>query len=209
MTNATDLAGAPRIINSITDMGAYESGLRDIAVQSVGDPAHRAPTVEHTFTGYVVARTPVEYIIGGLQRTAHGTAGYGLGVVTQTYSGRRALHDYVGRQQCRRRVSQGTRANLITAAPRFAYVAPGGAHQYPYTNWMIAATDAVAAVAAAWHGSQVLVTDGVYAIRSPIELAVGAVLRSSNGPRQPCWMDERRPLPDAEPPAGPQPAALP
>jgi len=184
MTNATDLAGAPRIINSITDMGAYELVFGTLQCNPSGDPLIGLQPLSVTFTGYVVGTNTggIYYWWDFNGDGAWDRQGYGLGVVTQTYPAAGRYTITLAVSNAAGEVSQRTRANLITAAPRFAYVAPGGAHQYPYTNWMIAATDAVAAVAAAWHGSQVLVTDGVYAIRSPIELAVGAVLRSVNGP---------------------------
>ncbi|MBP7830186.1 MAG: hypothetical protein KA248_09745 [Kiritimatiellae bacterium] len=184
MTNATDLAGSPRILNEVTDMGAYEYAYGALACNPSADPLVGLQPLWVVFTGYVTGTNT-----SGLyyQWDCNGDSiwdaqGYGLGVVTQLYEAAGRYTVALAVSNAAGEVSQRTRTNLVTVAPLVAYAAPGGAHQYPYTNWAGAATDLVAAVGAAWHGSQVLVTDGVYAIRSPLDLSVAAALRSVNGP---------------------------
>ena len=46
--------------------------------------------------------------------------------------------------------------------PRTFYVSPGGLHQPPFTNWIMAATNIQAAVDEAAAGDRVIVTNGVY-----------------------------------------------
>ncbi len=184
MTNATDLAGSPRILNGITDMGAFEYAYGALECNPSADPLIGLEPLRVVLTGYAAGTNT-----SGLyyQWDYNGDSiwddqGYGLGVVTQLYEAAGLYTVALAVSNAAGETSARARTNLITVAPLIAYAAPGGTHQYPYTNWAVAATDLAAAVGAAWHGSQILVTDGVYAIRSPLELAVAATLRSVNGP---------------------------
>jgi len=61
------------------------------------------------------------------------------------------------------------------------YVSHSGTHQWPYTNWITAATDIQSAIDAASGGETVLVADGVFAVSSEIMVDTNLVVRSVNG----------------------------
>ncbi len=83
----------------------------------------------------------------------------------------------------------------ITSLPPVSgdrYVSLSGAHAYPFTNWVTAATNIQAAVNAANPGESVIVTDGVYnvgmsvtpgyTLPNRVRATNGVVIRSVNGP---------------------------
>ncbi len=63
------------------------------------------------------------------------------------------------------------------------YVAPGGAHQAPYTNWLLAATTLQAAVdaAAAGPSSSVWVSNGAYRVTAPVVVTSAVCVRGLSG----------------------------
>lgn len=61
------------------------------------------------------------------------------------------------------------------------YVSLSGAHQWPYTNWITAATNLQAAVDAATGGESVLVAAGRYAPTVEITVTTNLTIRSANG----------------------------
>ncbi len=80
-----------------------------------------------------------------------------------------------------------THAYVYTGLPNNIahYVSPSGLHVSPFTNWLQAATNIQSAIDVAREGDTVLVTDGVYAVRTPIvvvsrSVSVCSVNGSSN-----------------------------
>jgi parallel beta-helix repeat protein len=73
----------------------------------------------------------------------------------------------------------------VRVLPSALYVAPGGSHQWPYTNWSTAATNLQSAIDAAGStpttGSWVWVASGVYTVRQPVVLASHVTLKSAAG----------------------------
>ncbi|MFC1463161.1 LamG-like jellyroll fold domain-containing protein, partial [Verrucomicrobiota bacterium] len=62
------------------------------------------------------------------------------------------------------------------------YVSLQGAHVYPFTNWLVAATNIQAGVDAAVDGDTVWVSNGVHVISNTIEVTKGLTLKSFKGP---------------------------
>lgn len=71
---------------------------------------------------------------------------------------------------------------LAHASAATLFVAPGGSHTPPFTNWATAATNIAAAVTLAGPGDTVLVSNGLYAVRSLVYLGQGVRVQSVNGP---------------------------
>ena len=73
-------------------------------------------------------------------------------------------------------------ANLALATERYVSLAGSNDAAGGYTNWAGAATGLQDAVSAAWHGTRILVTNGVYALGAPVEINVGLTLSGVNAP---------------------------
>lgn len=69
----------------------------------------------------------------------------------------------------------------ITTGLAVHHVSPEGLHVPPFTNWVDAATNIQAAVDVAQYGAYVVVTDGVYAVSSPLTITNGITVVSVNG----------------------------
>lgn len=61
------------------------------------------------------------------------------------------------------------------------YVAPGGSHSYPYTNWLTAATNIQSAVDAVAGGGSVWVSNGTYSVDATVTCDKSLSLLSLNG----------------------------
>ena len=60
-----------------------------------------------------------------------------------------------------------------------AYAAPDGAHQFPYTNWVTAATNIQDAVNAGMPGSEVMVAPGTYPLYEQLTIHDGIAVKST------------------------------
>jgi PKD repeat protein len=69
----------------------------------------------------------------------------------------------------------------IDALP-MVFVSPMGSHTFPYATWETAATNITAALTACADGSQITVTNGVYALYEPIVVDHAIAIQSVNGP---------------------------
>lgn len=76
---------------------------------------------------------------------------------------------------------EGIPGSLVDFASN-AYVAPDGAHVWPYDKWDKAARDIASAMEACRDRSTIWVASGSYALAGPIEVTAGIHLRAVNGP---------------------------
>ena len=67
------------------------------------------------------------------------------------------------------------------APPADRYVSPSGSHQYPYTNWITAATSIMAAVDVAVRGDVVFVTNATYLLSEPVVVTTGVTVQGVAG----------------------------
>ncbi|MBN2561436.1 MAG: hypothetical protein JXQ75_10960, partial [Phycisphaerae bacterium] len=61
------------------------------------------------------------------------------------------------------------------------YVSPSGSHEFPFTNWVTAAREIQAAVAAGLNGDSILVSNGTYALISRVCVAKGLTVQGVGG----------------------------
>ena len=159
MTNATDLAGNPRILDGRVDMGTYEYN----ALQSTGavSAVLSADYPVATTSGQVnLAAAVAGRAIGCLWQWDDGTA------VSNVYSAGH-IFSTVGDHTVRFTVWNLDTTNRVeftvhVVPPATRYVSLAGAHTPPFTNWPSAATNIQAAVDATLPGDLVLVASGVY-----------------------------------------------
>jgi len=182
-----DLEGKTRIVGGTVDMGAHElrpltCGLWCDRLQVTLAEMEEEPL---TFTSYVDGAKPEDLFYrwdfdddGRWDREGTGLCAIQYAYPTDgTFSVRLEVHR-----------NDGITADYVrdfyveVIGPRW-FVSPAGSHTYPYTNWVTAATNVQPAIdASAGQVGMVLVTDGVYAVTSPLSITNSVVLRSVNGP---------------------------
>ena len=174
MSGATDLDGIPRILGGTADMGAYEADYHVVTVvpgtNGTVSPSGtfrmlRGQPLRVTFAPYM------NYYVADVL-----IDGQSVGVMTG-YTFENVTNDH-------------TISATFLPSPAVTYVAPDGAHVYPYDTWEKAASNLQAAVDAVDTGGTVWVTNGVYAaggatvfgMSNRVALTRTVTLQSVNGP---------------------------
>ena len=191
MAGAVDLAGRGRIGGARVDVGAHEfhegaqTGEVSVAIfarwtnAATGYPLPFAAEVEGDALGFAWDWGDGETTANAETAThAFATAGVFHVVLTATNWAR----------------SASATATVAVAVDPVCYVAPGGGHVAPFTNWAGAATDIQSAVDAAAAGGRVLVSNGTYAaggvagypagsrLTNRVAIHLPATVQSVNGP---------------------------
>lgn len=177
MTNATDLAGNPRIISGRVDMGAYEFNPLYHATGAItailsADYTNAAPGGGIAFAAAVTGRATgcVWQWDDGMTsanvfNTSH--AFQTVGVHTATFT----AWNYGS--------TNSVEFTIYVAPAATHYVSLAGGHIPPFTNWSSAATNIQAAIDVAFPADNVLVASGVYSYGDAF--AAGAPNRVSLG----------------------------
>ncbi|MCE9613686.1 MAG: right-handed parallel beta-helix repeat-containing protein [Lentisphaerae bacterium] len=185
MPGAADLAGAPRLSGAGPDRGAYEYLTGALEANFVASPRSGPSPLPVTFTAYL-AGTNLEGLVYAWDFEGDGTndiAGEGLTSVTNPYavfglhSPALTVTNAAGDRDTVRRADY-----ISVDGPAHVYVSPEGSHEFPYTNWLTAATNIASALTAAFNGTVVWVTNGTYQPAGELVLAQNMELRSVNGP---------------------------
>lgn len=79
------------------------------------------------------------------------------------------------------RVGHG-RADIGAYETAWRYVSQGGGHRSPFLSWADASTNIQSALDVAWAGDTVEVSNGLYAVSSPVSVTNSVALRGSGGP---------------------------
>jgi predicted outer membrane repeat protein len=164
MTGKTDLDGHDRILAYRVDMGAYES------TYGTQGPFIDITTTPHTvssYTGTITISGTTDYNVVGIMLISNET--YDISTEFPAAPGWTAPAIPL---LCGENVLTVSGTNLygvmsvdqvvITRQMATNYVSPAGTHQYPYTNWTMAATNIQAAVDAIPLGGLTLVSNGIY-----------------------------------------------
>ena len=181
MTGAFDYSGQARIIGGVVDVGAYEVGA--LVAHLVATPLRGVPPLTVAFTALVTGTntTGVGRRWDFTNDGAFDTAGLAVPGITNVYTNtgyftvRLVVTNAIGQSGVL------IRTNYIAAQP-IRYVAPGGLHVSPFTNWLQAATNVAAALALAGDRGTVLVSNGTYALSGPLVLTGGVQVVGVNGP---------------------------
>ena len=191
MAGATDLAGRARIGGARVDVGAYEfhagahTGAMAVAI---------AATWTNAATGYPLPfAAEVEGDALGFEwNWGDGTSAANEETATHAFATAGVFEVVLTATN-----HAGTASATVTVAAvenPIAYVAPGGGHVAPFTNWAGAATDIQSAVDAAAAGGLVLVSNGTYAaggvaghpegsrLTNRVAILVPLTVMSVNGP---------------------------
>jgi hypothetical protein len=184
MDSATDLDGNSRIVNGAVDMGAYESFTGPLTGNAIADVVDGTGPRKVVFEAFA-SGTNTASLFYSWDFNGDGTAdlqGYGLRVVTN-------LYDAFGRFDFALTVSNAVGQSYTVSKPEYIKVGPAiayvrrasGSPAYPFTNWVMAATNIQTAVDAGEEGTLVVVTDGTYRVTSPLVLRKGVTVRSVHG----------------------------
>ncbi|MFH0908255.1 MAG: choice-of-anchor Q domain-containing protein [bacterium] len=155
MAEATDLAGASRVLDDVVDIGAYEF--------IASAPLMAVVTVDHTNVAAGYASTFAAHIRGECLGFV-----WDWGDGAQTSDTTPASHAYaaLGTYEVVLRASNLTLSAAATVTVQVVesihYVSPDGAHEAPFISWETAATNIQSAIDVAVAGGLVLVTNGVY-----------------------------------------------
>jgi len=182
MVGATDLAGNPRILNAVVDMGAYEYVTGPLECFVSADVTDIAPPAKVVFTAYVYGTNVNVQSYAWDFGDGKTTNGATLRVVTN-------LYETIGSHTVKLTVSNDvgetftvTNLHYIAVWDTKAYVwtnSPSPAK--PYNTWTNASRTIGDAVVAAPAGTVVIVTNGTYNITAPITLSRAITVRSVEG----------------------------
>ena len=179
---ATDLDGNPRIDESgLIDIGPYEvhvSGLSATIAASPSPPDGLIP-LPVSFSASVEGGTASSYswyIDGALAETTASPSW------TKTF-------DVPGTYVVSLKVSEdgaeydGDNTIAVNAYPATILVSPEGtaASAFPYATWATAATNIATAIDAAYDGTEIVVSNGLYRIRAAFSLSKAAKIRGLTG----------------------------
>jgi predicted outer membrane repeat protein len=183
---AVDLAGNPRNMAAVVDMGAYElqvSGA-EFGCSFSGEPVTGTNSLQVVFTASLTgSEAQTNNAWYGWDFTNGGTYGQsGTNLVTVTnlypepgrYTVRLVASNALGE------VTNRIRTDYITVYAPIAHVSTNGLPQWPYAAWATAAANIQDALDVGGN-TPVLVTNGTYRVTSTLAMAGGAVLRSVNG----------------------------
>jgi len=194
-----DLDGNPRIHNETVDIGAYEYGSVSPPSVTITTPSQ---TVPYDTTSVSLSGTANERAVGAMW-ISNAVNGMLEVFATSTDWISPAVEIEVGENEL---TVYGTNAVGVIAQDSAVitretgtdgtvhYVSLSGAHLYPFTNWVSAATNIQAAVDAAQSNDTVRVTNGVYAtggaitpgysLNTRVVVAKSVTVESVNGPRE-------------------------
>ena len=182
MAGALDISGQERVLNAWVDMGAYEYA-GQLACSFTG--VREGPDPLETVLVALVSGTntsPLHYSWDFENDGTFEVSGWGLSVVTNMFSGWGQHGIGLTVSNSSGEVACCIVEDYINVGPAFLYVAPGGTHTAPYTNWHTAATNIQSAVDLSVNGTAVVVSNGSYLLSGPITLLRGVTLTSLSGP---------------------------
>ncbi|MGD9874689.1 MAG: right-handed parallel beta-helix repeat-containing protein [Kiritimatiellia bacterium] len=168
MTGVLDLDGSARIIYGQVDIGAYESSAPTVVADFAGTPQDGRIPLGVTFSGSFIGVGETGTMFYAWDFDNNGTfdqQGLGLHTVSHTYSN--TLYHSVSlflSNTVAGLTDTETKINYIRARPLPVehYVSLSGTHQAPFTNWLTAATNPLAGVAAATDFDRVIVGTGTF-----------------------------------------------
>ncbi|NCC51951.1 MAG: hypothetical protein EOM20_12140 [Spartobacteria bacterium] len=185
MTDAQDYNALNRIYNEVVDMGASEYGYPWAAISV--DPDNGLAPLQVTCTAIVQGLgTGALWYAWDFDRDGM------IDCRTTNTPFASFVFEHPGRYQPALSVSNGLGGYLeidsrgaVYVADDHIYVSRSGTHQFPYTNWAMAATGVSSAIRHAAHGMTIWITNGVYEIWDDLPvLDKGAEVRSVNGADQ-------------------------
>lgn len=184
LVSSVDLDLQPRLVGSSIDMGAYELQSGPLAVNFVATPLSGYAPFQPQFQAYT-AGTNITGLYYWWDFDGDGTPdteGLGLDAVSPTYSGIGRFSPSLTVSNAAGEVAFIRRDEyLVSRGPDVVYVSLDGQHRSPFTTWETAATNIHDAVALAFEGTRVVVSDGVYRVSSEIVLREQATLESFKG----------------------------
>ncbi len=182
MEGALDIYGNNRITEDVVDMGAHEFILGPLECGFDVEPRRSVSPLNARFTAYVAGtNTGGTGLAWDFENDGTNDAYTSALVISNTYtlpgywSVRLLMTNIVGE------TASYFRTNVVLVSPSNIYVSLSGTHDFPFVNWRQAATTAHAAVDAAWDGSVVHVTDGVYAVATALVITNAIEMRSERG----------------------------
>jgi len=183
MAAATDLLRNPRLAGPTVDIGACEMTPGELACNLIcEDTEHISPydAVLYAFAEGTNS-VPLYYMWDLDGDGSTDLEGWGLSVVTNLYGDLGNYTISLTVSNASGETASISRTDYLRIGPEYVYVALSAAHTSPYTNWVQAATNIQDALDVAVFGSTVLLSNGTFAVTSPVVVSNGVVLRGLNG----------------------------
>jgi len=181
-----DLEGNDRALNGATDLGSMEfrSDVGHLACNVASSVEQGLAPLDVVLTAHIAgANTNGLYYEWDLDNDGTNDAsGFGLSAVTMNYATCGLFSVSFSVSNAVGEIDKVVKTDFIRVAPAVAYVSPAGLQVFPYTNWVLAATNIQSAIDAGLDGTKIVVTNGDYFLDSAITIERGITVQSANGP---------------------------
>ncbi|HOW96687.1 MAG TPA: choice-of-anchor Q domain-containing protein [Kiritimatiellia bacterium] len=182
MAGAADLDGNPRVAGAGPDMGAleYQPGTGPLAANLLADPTQGFPGDLMIFQAIVDgADTAGLYYQWDFNNDGVVDAqGLGLALVTNGFAACGYFSPLLTVSNAAGETAVVLKPDYLKIGPATVFAATNGLHNFPYTNWVDAATNLQAAVSTGIGGTLVRVTNGLYELNEPVVVTDGITIRA-------------------------------
>ncbi len=179
MSGQPDLTGNDRILYGTVDVGAYEFKTNGLLCNFAAIPNEGFAPLQVVFEGFVSQTNDAadyyqwDFNNDGLAETG----GLGVAVVTNTYASCGNYAVSLLASNAAGEASSFVRTNWVRAGAGDVYVAIGAGDLFPYTNWLMAATNLNSAMDVAVDGTTVWLSNGVHRISTQVRVERGVLIR--------------------------------
>ncbi|MBM3881472.1 MAG: PKD domain-containing protein, partial [Verrucomicrobia bacterium] len=182
MTDAVDLAQAPRLQNGVTDLGCQELG-HFVCGFDLSPRTGTIPLLARIEGGAGATNAlPVHYFWDLDGDGRYDRDGLNMTTLTHEYANEGTYTVALLASNTVGELAYFIRTNVLVAyASRVRYVSAEGSHTPPFTSWPTAATNLQAALDVARDADQVLLTNGLYRSGAPVVVNKAVRVSSVHG----------------------------